>query len=254
MRRSQKNPHNSLPFVGLYDLHAPYHDPEALSTALAFVRSVRPAGVVVGGDWADFYQCSKFVSDPGRQLELQPDLDTCYAALRELRRAAPNAKIVYLRGNHEHRLQKYLFSKAPELSKLRALTVPDLLRLKELDIEWIECGFRRIGGLFWKHGNIVRNRAGYSAYAELEKTGVSGVSGHTHRLAQVYRTTEAGRFTWVEAGCLCGMSPEYAEGQTMDWLHGIVYAELEQGGDAFSVHPVPIVNGRIRFGLKTIEG
>lgn len=241
--------------TGLYDLHEPYRDERAFSTALAFVRHVKPSRLIVGGDWLDCYSLSRFVSDPARKLALQDDLDACKDSLKRLRRAAPKARIWYLKGNHEARLQKYLWSRAPELERLRDLRLPRLLDLGSLGIEWVESGLLDWPGLVWKHGNIVRAKSGATATAELERLWRSGVSGHTHRLAQVFKRNKAGVYSWVEAGCLCGLDPEYGEGQTMDWQHGIVHAEVEQGrGNRFTVSPLPIVNGRVVFGGKEIQG
>ncbi len=240
--------------VGLYDLHTPYHDDEAFRSALAFVRRVKPERVIVGGDWLDFYQLSRFVKDPARKLQLQDDIDVCIGMLRELRKCAPKARIWYLNGNHEARLQKHLWGTESPLTSLRGLRVPRLLGLPDMGVEWVESGVLRWPSLVFKHGNIVRAKAGDSAKAELERLWRSGVSGHTHRLAQVYRRNDAGSYTWTEAGCLCDLDPEYADGQVMDWQHGLVYAEVEKGGNRFTVHPVPIVKGRIVFGGQEIRG
>lgn len=239
--------------VGLYDLHVPFHDRRAFQSALAFVRHVKPHRVVIGGDWLDFYQLSRFINDPGRKLQLQDDIDACRACVAELRRCARGAKIFYLLGNHEARLQKHLWGTESPLTSLRGLRVPQLLDLPALGVQWVESGILRWPSMVFKHGNIVRAKAGDSAKAEMERLWRSGVSGHTHRLAQVYRRNDAGAYTWVEAGCLCDLDPEYAEGQVMDWQHGLVYAEVEKGGNRFTVHPVPIVKGRIVFGGKEIR-
>lgn len=240
--------------VGLYDLHGHFKDEKAFSTSLAFVGHVRPQRVIVGGDWVDFYALSRFVSDPRRKLELQSELDCVRQSLQRLRRAAPKARIWYLQGNHEARLQKYLWTRAPELEGLRSLRLPRLLGLSDLSIDWVGSGILRWPGLVWKHGNFVRSKSGVTATAELERLWRSGVSGHTHRLAQVFKRNDAGVFTWVEAGCLCDLDPEYVEGQTADWQHGLVYAEVEARGNRFTVSPLPIVNGRVVWGGKEVRG
>ena len=104
-----------------------------------------------------------------------------------------------------------------------------------------------------KHGNIVRTRSGYTATGEREKAGISGVSGHTHRLSQVYNTNYRGMTTWVECGCLCQLNPEYAEGQIVDWQSGLGYGYFEKNNHRFVLHTVPIIGGVMTYDGQRIE-
>ena len=241
----------------LPDAHAPYHDERAVETALAFVRHYKPGVVFILGDWLDAYQLSRFDQRPDRRLELQNDIDACRGLLKKVRKSAPGAVVYYLRGNHERRLQKYLWSKSPELSGLRALELPRLLTLSDYDIRYVERGFTKYAGTLVKHGTLVSNKAGYTASRELDRTGLSGISGHTHRLAQVYRRTHAGYFTWAEAGCLCALDPGermegYGEDSLYDWAHGLVVGAFESGGNRFEMRTLPIVNGLITYDGRDI--
>jgi hypothetical protein len=244
--------------VFLPDAHAPYHDEAAFDTALAFVRFYKPGVIFVMGDWVDAYQLSRFDKRPDRRLELQNDLDISAGLLKRLRKSAQAAIIFYLRGNHEHRLQRYLWSQAPELSGLRCLELPRLLALGEHDVRYVERGFTRYAGTLVKHGSIVSNKAGYTASRELDRCGMSGISAHTHRLAQVYRRTHAGYFTWAEAGCLCLLDPGsrmdgYGEDALFDWQTGLVAGNFERGGNRFECRTLPIVKNAITYDGKDIK-
>jgi len=236
------------------DIHAPYIDGPAFRCMLAFLRTFKPEHIFVIGDVLDFYQLSKFIKNPSRMMDLQTDIDSATIALKQIRKAAPQAKIRLLCGNHEKRLQKFLWSQAAELFSLRDLTVPHLLGLKELNIEWIESGSMVFHDFLIKHGNLVRSRSGYTATGEREKAGISGVSGHTHRLSQVYNTNYNGMTTWVECGCLCSLEPEYAEGQVVDWQAGLAYGYFEKGDGRFTIHTAPIIKGAMVFDGKKIKG
>lgn len=242
--------------VFIPDLHAPYIDGPALRCVLAFLRRYKPQVVFVIGDVVDFYQLSKFDRNPSRLMELQTDIDAATIALRQIRQAAPQAKIYLLRGNHEYRLKRFLWTKAAELVSLRDLTVPHLLDLKTYNIQWVEEGRMFYHGFCVKHGNLVRTRSGYTATGELEKVGISGLSGHTHRLAQVFKRNDGGLFTWIECGCLCSLSPEYGEGQTMDWMHGLAFGEFKNYGGKrrFTVHVLPIIDGKLVYHGEEISG
>ena len=140
-----------------------------------------------------------------------------------------------------------MWRQAPELSGLRSLSLPKLLSLDDLEVKWVEDGSVVFHGFLIKHGNLVRARSGYTATGEMEKAGISGISGHTHRLAQVFKRNYAGMSTWVECGCLCDLQPEYAEGQIFDWCHGLAVGHFKKDGHSFDVRPVPIIKNTIRW-------
>lgn len=215
--------------IYLPDAHVPFQDKAAVADALAFVAEYQPKRVWVLGDWFDFYAISRFSRDPKRRLSLQAEIDEGRELLAELRDLVPKASIMFLRGNHEMRLGKYLWGTAPELSCLRSLHLPELLGFDALHICYVARGIVVEDGLVVKHGNIVRRKAGYSVTGEIERAGTSVVMAHTHRLAQIHRTTYAGTLCGIEAGCLCSLNADYLEGQVADWQHGLAYRE----GDAW---------------------
>ena len=234
------------------DLHAPHINEQAFSCAIAFLRLFKPHHVFIMGDVVDFYQVSRFNKDPLRLNGLQEDLDAGNAALKRIRQACPrDAKMVMLEGNHEARITKFLRSTAPVLESIRNLQVPELLSLGEFDIDYVPSGVTRHHGFIVKHGNIVSNKSGYTAYREMDKAGISGISAHTHRLGQVYRTNYGGMYTWVEAGCLCDDDPEYISG-VADWQHGMAYGYWRTGDERFTVHTLPIINGRAVYGGREV--
>ena len=238
-------------FVYLPDPHGVFQDDEAVACAMAFTRSHRPDLVVVGGDVVDFYQLSKFDKDPRRALDLQKDLDAGEAFIAGVRKAAPHARIIYLQGNHEHRLTRWLWGKGAELLNLRGMNVPSLLNLRHYGVQYVEEGVKVIGSLTFKHGTAVRSRAGYTATAELEREGTSGCSGHTHRIGEVSKTNRGGTYKWVESGCLCQLTPEYMRGQVPDWQHGLAYGAF--AGRRFSLHTAHIIDGKTMYGDKVVS-
>jgi hypothetical protein len=246
-----KGPYERHAFLA--DPHAPYHDEEAYSVALAFLRVFQPDRTWLLGDFLDFYQLSRFDKNPSRALELQGDIDAAHGLLARVREAVPNSRTTLIRGNHEDRLRRFLWTRAAELSGLRALDVPTLLGLPDLEIEYVESGQIRVADFVIKHGDIVRARAGNTANGELDRAGLSGVSGHTHRLGQVFRRTLSGSTTWIEAGCLCDLQPEYLMGNVADWQHGLAYGYMERSGNRFVTHTLPIVNGRCIYDGQEIS-
>jgi hypothetical protein len=241
-------------FVCLPDSHGHLIDHEAAEAALAFVRYYKPVRVYLLGDHVDFTGLSRFVSSPDERFSVRDDITACQSFLAKVRESAPKAAIMYLKGNHEARLKKYLWSKAAELEGIAGLDVPSFLQLSEYGIEWEESGHHEATeALLVKHGNFVRVRSGYTATAELERSGISGISGHTHRLAQVHKRNRLGMHTWIESGCLCKYDPPYMEGQTSDWQHGLSYGAINLKGNGFSACVAPIINGKVRAGDRAIS-
>ena len=210
-------------FIG--DVQWPFQHDTALKAVLDFVRRF-PWGpkdeLWFLGDGLDFDMLSlKFLKDPARDALLQRDIDGFKAGvLKPLQRWGPERRL-YLAGNHEHRIQAYLWHQAPKLSSLQGLKVEALLDLDHLGYEYHPYGemVRVANDFYATHGNVVRAHAGFTAKVMLDKTGVSGIMGHTHRLgASIRRIMSPSGGTrcvgWWENGCLCDQSK-------MDWVVGV---------------------------------
>lgn len=240
--------HDLFDIVSINDWHYPFHDKNALKLAFKFCQKVQPPIIIIH-EAHDFYKVSSFNKDPERKESLQDELDGVAELFKELRRICPKSLIYLLHSNHLDRLKNYLWRQAPELACLRDLRIENLLRLKESSII-LKPDFTFRDFLF-KHGSIVRKDSGMSARAELAKEGVSGVSGHTHRLSQVYKTLRGGKFTWIESGCLCRTDMEYIEG-TADWQQGISIVSFVGNTKRFFATTIPIIDNSILYGNEFI--
>ena len=231
------------------DIHVPYQDDKAVSVARQFIRHYKPNTVIFLGDVLYMYGLARFDNkDPKRIGHLNEEIEQAFYLLRDFREDAPNADFFFIQGNHEYRLKKYIRNNAPELHNLPGLDLATMLNLDHLQIEYVESGRMEYNGILVKHGDKVRARSGYTATGELESVGLSGISGHTHRLGQIYKTNRSGMFTWIEAGCLCDMQPEWVEGRVMDWQHGLAYGTYTPDKDKrFEIHTLPIINNKILF-------
>ena len=243
---------NASRFLYLPDPHGVFVDDAAFECALRFGHRHRPDLVVCGGDFVDFYQLSSFDKDPQRLLDLQADCDAAAHLLHKVRRSFKHAVIYFLVGNHEDRLRRFLWKHAPALKSLRSLELPRLLKLGENNIIYQPHGTIKIRKLLFKHGNLVRRGAGATARAELDAEGISGVSGHTHRIGSASKTNRGGRYTWLESGCLCKLTPEYMPGQVPDWQQGLSYGFFT-AGDRFSISTAHIIGGKTMYGDHVIS-
>ncbi len=225
------------------DFHGQFRDKKVCKMFMNFLRREQPDTLVLNGDIVDFYSISKFDKDPARKTDLQDELNDSYNFLYDLREALPNAGIMYIEGNHEARLRKYLRSKAPALATLDALKIETLLGFKDFGIEYEEDGIW-LGDLFVYHGSIIRTEAGDTAKAERRKNGCSGISGHSHRDGKSPVRYRGGQLCWWENFCLCQLDAEYIKG-IANWTQG--WSVVTTIGKRPNVEPVAVLGGRYTY-------
>lgn len=233
--------------VFLSDVHIPEQDAAAVAVALKLIAALQPTHVFLCGDIFDFYQLSRFDQDPGRMLKLQAELDELDVFLGDVRAAAgEEAEVVFIEGNHESRLTRWLW-KHPEVCSLRSMQPEDLFGLRKHRIAWHQRGMPYMfHGIAVTHGSIVRKAAGQSAKGEHEKYGTSGYSGHTHRVGTYRKRNLSGEYVWYEGGCLCDLAPKYVDG-VADWHHAIGVGHFVRASRRFQIQQVNIVGGELLY-------
>jgi predicted phosphodiesterase len=224
------------------DFHAPYEDYQALHAVYKYAKDSKPDKVIMLGDCVDFYAISKFSRNPDRITSLQHEIDVVRYHFQHLREAVGDkTPILYVEGNHEMRLQKYLWMN-PEMSSLKKInTVPALLGLDDFGIKYVKNTM--VHGVLVKHGNIVRSHSAYTAKGEYDSEGTSGISGHSHRISAFYHTDRSGAHAWYEMGHLCDLSQaEYMEGRVANWQQGFGVMLYNPERKTWKVEQVPIIN------------
>jgi hypothetical protein len=173
----------------------------------------------------------------------------------ELRRAAPNARIVWLAGNHEERLPNYVLDNAKAAFGLRrgntpqswpVLSVPFLCRFDDFGVEFLP-GYP--ASAFWInqrlrviHGDRAKsNGSTVHGYLANEKTSV--ICGHIHRREWAERTREDhdGPRTTLAAspGCLAridGAVPSTKGGTDLDGRPLTRHEDWQQGAAVVRYH------------------
>lgn len=119
----------------LTDVHIPYHDKRAYELALKVARSEKITEVVLNGDFLDMYGVNGHGIDPRLKVDAEDEIKQGQKELERLKKMFPRAKFVFLQGNHEHRLERYMADKAPALVDM--ITTPKALNLKQLGIKYI---------------------------------------------------------------------------------------------------------------------
>jgi len=180
----------------------PTHDEDAIAVALAITADLNPALVILVGDNLDAAELGKYRTTPAYQQTTQAAIDRLTTLCAELRDAAPNARIVWLSGNHEERLSKYVLDNAVAAFGLRkgnapeswpVMSLPYLTRMDEHAVEFLP-GYP--ASAFWVtdklrviHGDKVAS-GGSTAPKYLSTEKVSVIYGHIHRREYASRTRE----------------------------------------------------------------
>lgn len=167
----------------LPDTHRPFHSVKAYNLMLEVASFIGIHEIVLLGDYADFYSVSRHLKDPRLPHMLEKEVLSVNEGLDQLDRLWPRVKKVYLEGNHEKRLETYLFDKAPALF---GLTDPrDLFRLK-LRSHWSYLPFGRYqsykvlgSALHARHRPLASNPK-----SGLQRAGQSYCYGDIHKIEE----------------------------------------------------------------------
>ena len=235
-------------WLGICDLHMPYHDRAAVRTALNFADG-NCDGVLILGDLGDYYQCSFFDRDPERR-QLDQEIPMQREFLASLRRHKGIKRVVYKYGNHEARLDRYVIRAAPAIRKLMKDEIGDTLaswlHLEQLKIDMVPalCPIRH-GQLALLHGNEWGRQWASPvnpARGAFMRGGECAMVAHEHRPSQHPEPTMFGRLvTCWSAGCLCSLHPDYRP--INKWAHGFFFLDLKRKGE-WHIENYRIVDGK----------
>ena len=217
------------------DIHGEFVDESAYAIALAYMKDYKPDKVVINGDLGDFYSISDFDKNPDRKTKLVDDKKVMREILYDIRKTAGKAcEITLIEGNHENRLQKFLW-RNPQLEGLDELYIPKLIGVKDFNVKYVGAdreywkktmGHLNVGNATITHGDSRLNgvKGGQNAsYNTAKQSGRDVIIGHTHRLKMNYFTNFNQSVVGIECGCLCQVPG------TADWQQGFVTFETEKG-------------------------
>ena len=227
---------------------APFHDERAIDLAMQLVREIQPDELINLGDMIDFPTLSRWPQEEAMQRTIQKSIDYTHEFLGLQRANAPDAKIVWVEGNHDLRLQNYVQTNAAKISGLRRanmghelplLSLPYLLRLDELDVNYVggypKAEYYLSDCLKAKHGDCVKS-SGKTAAAVAEREDVSTVFGHVHRAETSYKTRHGRKGPRTQfghcPGALCltnGQVPGFHTGTDTDMKPVTYYQDWQLG-------------------------
>lgn len=174
------------------DVHVPFHCREAEKSIHALIKKHKPGKIIFLGDVADLHALTVHRQNPRWQDRLEIELEETHNYLARVRDVAgTRCEIIYIKGNHEDRWDRMVQSRLPAMRQI-GWSLPQQLRLKEIDVEWIyDAGQKPVrikagGGskVRFMHGHEIKGGSAFPARHALKMATLLGenlIIGHTHR-------------------------------------------------------------------------
>ena len=247
----------------------PLHDLKAIAIATEIIKDLKPDRIIMLGDMLDLPDWSThFVRSPEFYFTTQPSLNYVASWIKELR---PYCKeMVYIEGNHEKRMidsivqntiQAYGIKPANEPKSAPILSVPYLLGLDKLDVQYVgnypHGEFYINNNLVCIHGIKVGAQSGQSVMKLLNSPRISIIQGHVHRLEMAHKTVwthgKPKIYQAISCGTLCRIDGIVPGGGTRyNWQQGI--GVIEYTDEDFQIDTIGIYEGKSIFRGKSYNG
>jgi predicted phosphodiesterase len=224
------------------DCHVPYEDKRAVKLMLRVGRALKPHTIIHQGDLVDFYSVSAHSKDPARAVFLREEVKAGRQFRAKLDRLGAKRK-VFIEGNHEHRLTRYLQDKAPELFGL--VGTDSLLQLSENNWEYVP--YRRhvkIGKVYFTHDT--GNSGLYTTARALDAFQSSVAIGHHHQIEYRVEGDATGKhrvgaqFGWL--GDVKAADYMHNIKAKRRWSLGFGVGYRDEKTNIVYLSPIPIVN------------
>ena len=229
-------------------IHATRACPFAVDAVINFILKNRPDVVCINGD---LYDLEAFMGGArGEGEPISEDIDAGTDILIRIAEACQQvgAKLVFLEGNHEHRLRRYLNS-SNEIVALAAQLL--LQRLEELvrkhggtyvPYDGIYQGYRIAGIVLVTHGTIFNQQAPRDMAEMYAKGGVRYVIfNHTHGIGSAIGRRDDAPQGYNAGNLLRRQLMTYAHGrrQTFAWNQGYAFGDTdgETANVYLHIHP-----------------
>lgn len=240
------------------DTHIPYHDVRAYKLMLKVAKAAQPDEVVILGDFGEFASVGSHPKDPDLNNKLEFEIGETNQALDELDHLFPKATKVFIEGNHEHRLTRFIRDKAPELFGL-----VDARRLLNIhsrrNWRWVpytpDQKYRVLNShLYARHEP--KGGGEHVAASTVKKGGKSVIFGHVHRI-QEFQTVdmEGNNYRGITCGWLGNQKHKifnYVKDHHQ-WALGFTVVKVLED-KSFYAQTVHIINYRCVYGDKLYVG
>lgn len=207
--------------VVLGDIHFPYENKRAIQRSIEYIKLVKPTHVVQIGDLYDQYFASRYsknVNFTTPEKELGESFKRASVMWEQIRKAAPQAKLLQLLGNHDCRLHKRIQEKLPEIESLIKLPIQNLYTFPGVQTVFDSRQEVQIADILFHHGYL--SQLG----AHVKKYNKSIVVGHSHHAGVHYHKHNNKTIFEFNVGFLAdkkALPLNYGEAKLKSWTVGI---------------------------------
>jgi predicted phosphodiesterase len=223
----------------LPDLQVPYHDKGFVKKLLAVAEEHQPDLIVGIGDWMDFPEVSRWTKGLAGEYAdtLQSSIDQGRALWCAFRDVCPDARLVWKTGNHDERIEEFVYRYAPPLRNLRSARLEGLFDLEPIQVEVHRHPLPVFGGrvlVMHGHEEAYSSVPGKWGLEQVKKQGVSVVYGHTHTPFLSTHTVGSGRkaksFFAMNVGHGCDPGQmHYAKSGYFNWCRAFGMIHVDRG-------------------------
>jgi hypothetical protein len=245
--------------VSFGDVHGMMMDRDAIGAMLRDVKTLNPDEIILGGDivecggWLAKHQPIGFVATC--DYTYQEDIEAANTFLDALQRAAPQAEVHYIEGNHEDRVERWCVDQTMAHKRdaefLRQAFAPQfMLRLKDRGIAYygrhdiheagLPRGWIRRGKMFFTHSLTYSKNAARDA-ASVTAGNVTYFCTHREDSATIVFPA-VGIVKAFNPGCMCQMQPIWKHSSPTSWSQGYALDFIAKSGNFQRIH-VPIWRG-----------
>lgn len=232
----------------LSDIHIPNQNNKAIELAVNYGIEKKVDCILLGGDIMDNTPFTSHDAPPPSPDDVRDFFEMTQQFLGWLRSKFPKAHIIWMEGNHDAWVKRWLMKKAPILFNDPYYHLPQRLDLKKYNVDFLEEHIIvQMGKLNASHGHtIVRGVFApvNAARGVFMKTKSNYIVAHVHTTStHVESNIKGEQIGCYSVACLCELAPSYDPHNTK---HNLGFAHIEVGNNGdFIVHNKVITNGKI---------
>lgn len=247
------------------DLHDKEIDPFFNRCLQDTALRVQPDFISIIGDLFDLPEFGKYTVDP-REWDVVGRIQFAREnILKPLRESCPDAQIDVVEGNHEARLLRTLADATPALravlSDLHGMTVADLFRLPEYQINYVALGDlatytqRDFDSELRKNYRVYHKSFVAHHFPDARSMGMPGANGHHHRhIVWSMFSPVFGAYEWHQLGAGHRRDASYCNGEK--WHNGFALVHIDTQTRATIIEYIPITDFAViggKFYTRTAE-
>lgn len=244
------------------DPRIPFHDVKSLDLVLDIFEDLDLDRMVINGDLLDFYNVNSHgPKHPDISTNLEDELIAGREFFEGLRERFPKKEIVFIFGNHEDRLDRFIVKNSKQLWGL--LTLENFINFDRLNIEYHHYNYRyqlENTNCFIQHSPPSYGQNG-ARTSLLSKPNATFIYGCTHRVQHSCNTDAHGNVHSVYFNGWLGSTTDtkehtrvfsYAKGH-QNWQQAFCIVTVE-GGEQFHINQYLIRDHKVVVDGSLYEG